>query len=312
MKENVRTADLKIGMYVILPAQLRGHSFLEDQFLITSEAQIKNIAATGVEAVACDVGKSRRNVLPTLAVSIVPEELEASATNRKITAREKAELVHAYSVIMIERLMGDPTGANIGAAKKGIEALVDLILTEKETAAHLLRLTSQDYNTYVHSVNVGIMGISLAKALFRGTIGHNMHNLGAGFFFHDLGKVKVDGTIVNKSGQLAPDEMLQMKLHPAFGYQILRDAGQLTEESKIIVLQHHERKNGTGYPCGLRGDEIHVYGKICSIVDIFDALSSERPYKPRLAPLQALKLMREGMTAHFERQLLERFVLLFA
>jgi len=86
---------------------------------------------------------------------------------------------------------------------------------------------------------------------------------------------------------------------------------QLTDESKVIVLQHHERFDGTGYPKRLHSDKIHIYGRICAIADVYDALTTERPYKEKMKVFDALKLMREEMIHHFQKDLFERFVLLF-
>ena len=105
-----------------------------------------------------------------------------------------------------------------------------------------------------------------------------MHELGAGFFLHDLGKVKIDTAIINKPGKLTAEEMRQMRRHPNLGFTILSKTKQLSEECKLIVLQHHERNDGTGYPNGLRGDAIHIYCRLCSLADVYDALTSVRPY----------------------------------
>src|ERR1700690_2947615 len=146
------------------------------------------------------------------------------------------------------RLLDDPKSENIGEPKKGIAEIVDMVFSQDDTSYHLLRITSHDYYTYTHSVNVGILGILLAKELFNGTDAHDMHEIGAGFFLHDLGKVHVDPKIINKVGRLTEEEMRQMKTHPYQSYKILRETDQLSEECAIIALQHHEREDGTGYP----------------------------------------------------------------
>jgi HD-GYP domain-containing protein (c-di-GMP phosphodiesterase class II) len=138
-----------------------------------------------------------------------------------------------------------------------------------------------------------------------------MHELAAGFFLHDIGKVRVDPSIINKPGRLTDEEMKQMRTHAYAGYEILSETKQLSEESKIIVLQHHERFDGTGYPFSLKGDEIHMYGRICSIADVYDALTSERSYKQKLGTFEALKVMKKEMINHFQKELFENFVLLF-
>jgi len=82
-------------------------------------------------------------------------------------------------------------------------------------------------------------------------------------------------------------------------------------KSRLIVLQHHERVNGTGYPQKMLGDKIHIYGRICSVADVFDALVSKRPYKKKLEPFKALKVMKDKMLDHFHIDIFEKFVLLF-
>jgi HD-GYP domain-containing protein (c-di-GMP phosphodiesterase class II) len=95
------------------------------------------------------------------------------------------------------------------------------------------------------------------------------------------------------------------------GFRLLHDTKQITEESRLIVLQHHERHNGTGYPKKLRGDDIHIYGRICSVADVFDALVSKRPYKTQKTPFDALRIMKEEMLDHFHKDVFQTFVLLF-
>lgn len=96
------------------------------------------------------------------------------------------------------------------------------------------------------------------------------------------------------------------------GFKLLTETNQLTEELKLIVLQHHEKVNGSGYPKGLRADDIHIYARICAIADVFDALTARRPYRTPLSTFEALKYMRDEMIPHhLDHQLFEKFVLLF-
>jgi HD-GYP domain-containing protein (c-di-GMP phosphodiesterase class II) len=238
--------------------------------------------------------------------------LQEAIYDKKMTAQEKAKLVHKHSIVMINRLMDSPSIENIIEAKKGIAELVDLILADDNTTKHLLKITSHDYSTYVHSVNVGLLGVSLSKKLFRNSSAHNIHELGAGFFLHDLGKVNVSINIINKSSVLTDEEVREMQRHPQYGYEILTQTHQSTQECKTIVLHHHERNDGSGYPLGLKGEDIHLYGRICSLADVYDALNSERPYRHGLGPFAALKLMKEEMLTHFHKELFEKFVLLFS
>jgi HD-GYP domain-containing protein (c-di-GMP phosphodiesterase class II) len=323
MHKTVQVHSLKIGMYVILPISWYRHPFARSDFLIKSQEQIQKICDNGITEVIIDTERSKvsenehssdtqpEHTAGPLAVTVVPVELIDAIHDGKLPAKEKAKAVQKHSFIMIRDLLENPSAQNIGDVKKSIAEVVDLILSDDETSRYLLSITSNDYYTYTHSVNVGFMGVLLSKALFKQSTAHDMHELGAGFFLHDLGKVRVDATIINKRGILTDDEMDQMRQHPEMGHQILIETNQLTNECKKIVLQHHERFNGTGYPQKLKGEEIHLYGRICSLADVFDALTSDRPYRQKLPTFRALKLMKEEMMDHFQRDLFEQFVMLF-
>jgi cyclic di-GMP phosphodiesterase len=316
----VKTSDLKIGMFIELPNAWRAHPLLRNNFIISSYGQIQTLIENGVEEVNVDESKSNpvlQEAIPDyqslkkLTPEVVHEKLKEVIQDKKMPPEPKAQAVHVYSVSMINKLWDKPTAENIGTFKKNIVDVVDLILGDDATNQHLLQLTSHDYDTYIHSVNVGVYGVSLAKALFVHEDKHDMHALGAGFFLHDIGKVEIDEAIINKPGKLTEEEMNIMRRHPALGFKILSETKQISEESRLIVLQHHEREDSTGYPKKLRGDEIHIYGRICSVADVFDALVSKRPYRKMLNSFDALKLMKEEMLNHFHRPVFEKFVLLF-
>ncbi|OPY92833.1 MAG: Cyclic di-GMP phosphodiesterase response regulator RpfG [Syntrophaceae bacterium PtaU1.Bin231] len=316
----IKPKELRVGMYVHLPLAWYEHPFLKNHFLITSENQIRKIHECGVKEVRIDPAQSRiRAETPPEPVPQAPkppvlrtEDLMEAICDKKLPVEKKAQAVHLHSLKMMKDLMENPTVENIQQAKDGIAKVVDLILDDNATNYHLLRITSHDFNTYIHSVNVGVLSVSLAKLLFKRSDAHDMHALGGGFFLHDLGKVRIDLKIINKPAKLSDEEMREMKRHPDYGFQLLQETNQLNNECKTIVLQHHERENGTGYPQGLKGDEIHIYGRICSVADVFEALTSVRPYKKALKPFDALRVMRDEMISHFHRDLFEQFVLLFA
>jgi HD-GYP domain-containing protein (c-di-GMP phosphodiesterase class II) len=102
-----------------------------------------------------------------------------------------------------------------------------------------------------------------------------------------------------------------MRVHPYQGYKILEEAGVLTEECRIIVMQHHENADGSGYPRRLAGESIHLYGRICGIADVYDALTAERSYKAAMKPYDALNLMKQRMSHRFDPVLFQTFVRLF-
>jgi HD-GYP domain-containing protein (c-di-GMP phosphodiesterase class II) len=322
MIKTVKTKDLKVGMYILLPKSWFAHPFIKNEFVINSPAQIAKIIEADIHEVAVDTERSKyeqnepvKTVIPKNidknSLPIIPPDLQEAISNKKMAAPEKAKIIHKHSTVMIQRLMERPSSENITEAKKGIAKVVDVILADDVTNQQLLNITSHDYSTYVHSVNVGLLGVGLSKSLFKNSDAHDMHELGAGFFLHDLGKVKVDINIILKPSVLTDEEIEEMRKHPQYGYDILAETKQLTEECKRIVLQHHERFDGRGYPMQLKGEEIHLYGRICSIADVFDALASKRPYRKGLRPFEALNIMKGEMMEHFHKELFQKFVLLF-
>ncbi len=337
--KKIRAAELQVGMYVVMPTSWEAHPFLKNKFRLTSRSQIDRIIEAGLAEVLIDVDRgaapapkppdtppgpadaaqkqparpSRKpKDLEQAKPDLVKDTIREAIRDRKLPAEDKSRIVRDSAMTMMNGLLSEPTAKNIRAAREVITEIVELILTDDATTTYLTKITSHDFYTYTHSVNVGLLGVAMSKILFRGSNGHNMHELGIGFFLHDLGKVQIDQAIINKPGRLTAEEMAVMRRHPVLGYQLLYEAQQMTEECKTIVLQHHERYDGTGYPKELRGEEIHLYGKICSLADVFDALTSNRPYRKKMDPFSALILMKKEMIHHFQKDLYEKFVLMLS
>ncbi len=303
------------------------HPFALNHFMIRNRHQIEEIKACGFHEIEVDFDKSdlptepdKTEPIPHTEIkppskwnpqTLVPPELIAAIEDKNLDPEIKATAVYKSSMDLMSRLLESPTAENIHTSKGAIKSVTDLILQDHDTAHNMLLITSHDFYTYAHSVNVGIYSIMLAKELFRHSNNHDLEELGAGFFLHDLGKVNIDPAIINKPGRLTDDEMNQMRTHPNQGYKILKETDELSEECEYIVLQHHERYDGTGYPKRLRGEEIHIYGRICCLADVFDALTAERSYKQSMTKFDALKLMRDEMQNYFSKDLLEPFILLF-
>ncbi|MDA8091862.1 MAG: HD-GYP domain-containing protein [Nitrospiraceae bacterium] len=338
MLKRIKATDLQVGMHVVLSAGWLNHPFLKNSFRINSEGQIKKILESGLEDVMIDTqkgifsapaGKSTRTgagmgetgneiEIPVEwePEKLVPSDLLEALRDSGMDSREKAGAIYRSSITLMEKLLKDPVAKNIREAKTGIKEIVDIILSETSTARELLKITTHDLYTYTHSVNVGVLAVLLSKSVPKsipgGLAGQDMHELGAGFFLHDLGKVRVDSNIINKRGPLTPEEMEEVKKHPQKGCEMVSEAGELTEECRAIILQHHERFDGSGYPMGLKGHEIPLSGYICAVADVFDAITSNRSYQKSLTTFQALNYMKEKLEGKFYKQVFDEFVLLFA
>ena len=245
-------------------------------------------------------------------IAAINGQLAAIASDGVLRPIERAHLAYTRSRTLIEAVFELPTAQCVGETKRAVASLVDMIVADDETARGLLRVCQHDHTTFTHSVNVGMYGTCLARRLYGTHSSHNLRELGAGFFLHDLGKTGISQAILNKPGKLSERELVAIRSHPYRGFALLAEANQASEECRLIALQHHERDGGGGYPQGRSGSEIHHYARICSIADVFDALVSQRPYKDAVSPYRALEIMRDEMLGHFHRELLESFVMMLS
>ena len=176
---------------------------MRNSFTITSDKQIQKLKDFGMQEIYIDETKGlspdevvveKESVLARNDHDLhdISETLKEIIADKKLPPEMKARVIHEHSVDMMKCLWKNPTGEKLAEFKKSVVCVVENILTDDATNKHLLKLTDYDYNTYVHSVNVGVLALSLAKELFKKQNRHDMHALGAGFFLHDLGKVAID------------------------------------------------------------------------------------------------------------------------
>jgi len=322
MLSSVHTKNLRVGMYVVLPFGWWEHPFARSRFRIDSEDLLRKVRDFHDGEVLVDLRKSSLAAEegPELAQELVLSEGVAGTAERIVACLSdpdlpplaRAETIYQHAHEMLQGIFEEPSAENIEHAKAAIGEIVDAIVADFDIAGTLISVSKHDQDTFTHCVNVGVYGIALASQLYpRSSPGH-LRELGAGLFLHDVGKTRVDRAILAKRGRLTPEERAIIRQHPLYGVEVLRKAGAATEECRLMALQHHERVDGGGYPHGLRGSQVHEFARLCSLVDVFDALVSERPYKPAMTPYQALAVMRDEMLDHFGRPLFERFVRMFA
>jgi HD-GYP domain-containing protein (c-di-GMP phosphodiesterase class II) len=142
--------------------------------------------------------------------------------------------------------------------------------------------------------------------------GEDIKEVAAAFFLHDIGKCRVPPDILMKKGPLSPVEWKVIRNHVEDGCKILSEQNLLTREAQIIISQHHERHDGSGYPHNVRGDKIHPHARICSIADVFDGLTSFRPFRKEFSSFEAMKIMKNEMFRDFDPVYFQKFVRLFS
>lgn len=270
------------------------------------------------EEVAATLRENRHEILYVLKEqkphfeTYMERNLLLLAQDESLPLQRRSEIVYDTSTRIMQAVFEEPRASEaIRRSQHIIAPTVSIILQGEEATRNLIALTSHDYYTYTHSLNVCIFSVALAEKIFHGEETENLQRLGSGFLLHDIGKRKIPLEVINKNGPLTPREWEIMRRHPQFSHDILSETGYLTSEAAIIALQHHERHDGSGYPNGKRGDEIHIYAKICSIADAFDAMTTKRSYRDPSTSFQALRIMQEEMSGNFDRDFFATFVSLF-
>ena len=223
-----------------------------------------------------------------------------------LPVEEKTELLYDNAESIVRKVFNErPTPSNIKLGLQFAENFADHITTDTVGVDALFSLFSKDYYTFTHSVQVAILGMAFCKAM--GWEHEDVKSFGIGALFHDIGKNVIEESILNKPSRLDAEEFNIIKKHTVFGYQQLRDAQLITRDQLSIVLHHHEAADGSGYPGGLKGLEIHRFARVAHIVDVYDALTTKRPYKDAISPAGAMDIMGGDMRASFDPLILRAF-----
>ena len=209
-----------------------------------------------------------------------------------------SESVRARVAEGVSYLYSNTDSEKLADATKDIaNDLMKAIDENDAIAVDISALKVSDEYTFKHSVDVATMSMIVAKKL--GMSHDEIYDIGIAGLLHDIGKSKIPNEILNKPGRLTEDEFDIMKQHSVFGYRILQQKKDIKESIKLAVLQHHEKINGNGYPMGVGVTQITPFAKILSVVDIYDALVTERPYKEGFSPRDAVEMLM-AMTAELD------------
>ena len=228
-------------------------------------------------------------------------------TDPHVQEEKKAGILYEASTNLVKDVLANPTyGENIHRTKDLVTNTVEFILKGRDAFLNLLKITSFDYYTYTHSVNVCTFSIALARQMEYNDE-QFLNELGVGALLHDVGKSRVSERILHKRSKLNSIEFEIMKKHPKWGVDILSETDELAAPSYYPVLQHHERGDRGGYPSGLSLDEMHVYSRIVAIADAFDAMTTQRVYQRAMETFPTLKIMFSLKEA-FDETLLRCFV----
>lgn len=289
------------------------HPFWRTKFVLTDPKDVALIRECAVREIWIDVSKGL-DIAPSLDVeTITAEEVPAPAPvvqekasfndemkrAAKICAKGKEAVVSMFQ----EARMGKAIDAE--AAMPLVEEISNSILRNPGALISLARLKTADDYTYLHSVAVCALMIALARQV--GLSEDETRDAGMAGLLHDLGKAMIPMEILNKPGKLTDAEFTIVKTHPKKGHELLLTATGVSEITKDVCLHHHEKVDGSGYPMSLNMETMSLYAKMGAICDVYDAITSNRPYKAGWDPAESIKRMAEWK-GHFDPTIFQAFV----
>ncbi len=310
MLKKIPVDRLKIGMVVEkMDCAWMEHPFLGNRKKIGSEEQIRTLRDYGIREVYVDTGEetdidaSVPPAAPSGLAAPLPEEvpLQEELRHAEATQREAHDIVRV--VMQDVRL-----GRNVESEKvaRVVGKMIDSIFRNADALSSLTRLKGYDEYTFVHSVNVCVLCLTLGRRLSYPRA--DLETLGIGALLHDTGKIRISAEILKKPGRLDDREMTEMKRHPLYGVEVLENAGGIPEDAKQVALQHHERWNGGGYPYGLREEEIGRFGRVAALCDVYDAMTSDRCYAKGMPPYEGMRKIHEWTGIHFSPEVVQSFI----
>ncbi len=323
MIKQIHITQVKVGMHLHkLGDDWMDHPFWRRSFPIRSPELLK-IVQSGIEFLWIDTDKGLDADVPNAQLPIAEPEVDyvdmpvlppatepmplATGDTQEIDLHRVNELcLNAGSAVT--RLM---TEARLGRAMrtaecvKVVEEIVDHVMDNAAAMILVVRLKNHDEDAYMHSVAVCALMVALARRL--GFTRHQMCQAGMAGLLHDVGKALIPAELLHKAGKLTPDEYRLVQTHCQRGHALLSQSATPCAMALDVTLNHHERMDGSGYPNGLQGDQISLFAKMGAICDVYDALTSPRPHRPRLDPASAMRVMASRPN-QFDPKVFQAFV----
>ena len=323
MLKKINVKHLVVGMYLKeFCGSWMDHPFWRNSFVITDPKDVERILASNITEVWIDSSKGLDIAAGETAVSEeesearVEAELSRAAQAQRETAPvpaaeefARAAKICAQSKLAVTSMFQEARmgkAVDTANAQKLVEEINDSVSRNPGALISLARLKTADDYTYMHSVAVCALMIALSKQL--GLSEQETRRAGIAGLLHDLGKALMPMEVLNKPGKLTDEEFAIIKKHPAEGHRLLLGNSGADEMMLDVVLHHHEKIDGTGYPKGLKGEEISLFAKMGAVCDVYDAITSNRPYKAGWPPSESLRKMAEWAKGHFDQRVFQAFV----
>ncbi|MDY7538053.1 HD-GYP domain-containing protein [Undibacterium sp. RTI2.1] len=331
MLKKIETNQLRVGMYVQeLCSSWMDTPFWQKSFLLEDQNVLNKVLSTKIKEAWIDTIKGLDVFHPAEDSDEEPEEIVAEPTVAKPVEPAEAVQMQSFkeirSVSMDEELgraakivskskqavfsmfhearMGN--AVDVENALPLVEEIASSVMRNSGALIGLVRLKTKDDYTYMHSIAVCALMIALSKQL--GLSDAEIRDAGLAGLLHDIGKMMVSSDILNKPGKLTDDEFISVKEHPAAGYKMLLEVKGISDVALDVCLHHHEKMDGSGYPDRLSGEQISLFARMGAVCDVYDAITSNRPYKQGWCPAESLRKMAEWSKGHFDEKIFQAFV----
>lgn len=321
MLKKIQAKDLQVGMHLHeLCGSWMEHPFWRSKFTLTDPEDIRRIRESGISEVWIDSDKgldlpenpqveAEKSVTEVLMVAEVAQRTKASKPASMSEELQRAAMIcskarHAVVSMFQEVRMGKAISAE--DAGELVEEISSSVLRNPGALISLARLKTADDYTYMHSVAVCALMVSLARQL--GLDEQEVREAGMAGLLHDLGKAVMPMAVLNKPGKLTDDEFRVIKSHPVEGHRLLVEGKTASAIALDVCLHHHEKVDGSGYPDRLTGDAISLFAKMGAVCDVYDAITSNRPYKVGWDPAESIRKMTEWSKGHFDESVFQAFI----
>jgi HD-GYP domain-containing protein (c-di-GMP phosphodiesterase class II) len=323
MLKKIAVEQLSVGMHLKeFCGSWMEHPFWRTGFVLVDPKDLTTIIASSIKEVWIDVSKGLDVPVGQVAISEAESEAQVEAQLQQ-AVEEKRELAPVSIGVEVERAakiclqskqavismfqearMGK--SVDTGGARQLVEEISDSVARNPGALISLARLKTVDDYTYMHSVAVCAMMVGLGKQL--GLDEEQTRVAGMAGLMHDLGKALMPMEVLNKPGKLTEAEFKIIKTHPFEGHRMLLTGRDVSPIVLDVCLHHHEKTDGSGYPNGLKADEISLFAKMGAVCDVYDAITSNRPYKLGWDPAESLRKMAEWANGHFDGKVFQAFV----
>lgn len=321
MIKQIRTDQLKPGMFIHdLNCGWLDHSFMSSTFKVRDQATVDKILELGIRELYIDTvkGADVREARPQTEVNADLErrlqEVAQKPVEKPVVADLKNEAVrarrlHAEANKVVRQVLDDirfGQKIQIDRVEPLIDSMMESVFRNQNALLPLARLKKLDDYTFEHSVGVSALLIVFGRVMKLPK--ETIKELALGGLLHDIGKIQIPDSIIDKPGKLTDDEYLLIQSHVSAGTKLLENAPGISDVVRKVVGEHHERIDGSGYPNRLVGKQISLYGQMAAIVDVYDAITSEKVYNHGMPATQALKKLLEWSKHHFDPQLVQAFI----